>query len=109
MNRTFTEGIAIHGNPSVPVYPASHGCIRIPMFAAKEFSQMTPVGTPVIVYDELSDQELSMNLSDFSGFAFAAESWRAKKRFSLAGFPRSVQPHEGTGNILSQLVARSRI
>jgi hypothetical protein len=44
-------GVAIHGNPAVPVYPASHGCIRIPMFAAREFSAVTPIGTPVIVYD----------------------------------------------------------
>ncbi|HSE37365.1 MAG TPA: L,D-transpeptidase family protein [Blastocatellia bacterium] len=44
-------GVAIHGNPSVPVHPASHGCIRIPMFAAKEFSEINPIGTPVIVYD----------------------------------------------------------
>jgi len=43
-------GIAIHGNPSVPVTPQSHGCIRIPMFAAKEFSEMTELGTPVIVH-----------------------------------------------------------
>jgi len=44
-------GIAIHGNPSVPAQPASHGCIRIPMFAAEAFSKMTPIGTQVIVYD----------------------------------------------------------
>jgi lipoprotein-anchoring transpeptidase ErfK/SrfK len=44
-------GIAIHGNPSVPAEPASHGCIRIPMFAAVDFSRITPVGTQVIVYD----------------------------------------------------------
>jgi N-acetylmuramoyl-L-alanine amidase len=43
-------GIAIHGNPSVPVFPASHGCIRIPMFAAKQFSEINPIGTVVIVY-----------------------------------------------------------
>lgn len=43
-------GIAIHGNPEVPATPASHGCIRIPMFAAEEFSEMAPVGTQVIVY-----------------------------------------------------------
>ena len=47
----INEGIAIHGNPAVPVHPASHGCIRIPMFASKEFSQMTPPGTIVIVHD----------------------------------------------------------
>lgn len=44
-------GIAIHGNPSVPPEPASHGCIRIPMFAAKEFSDMMLIGTQVIVYN----------------------------------------------------------
>jgi hypothetical protein len=43
-------GIAIHGSKSVPTYPASHGCIRIPMYAAKDFSEQTPIGVPVIVY-----------------------------------------------------------
>jgi lipoprotein-anchoring transpeptidase ErfK/SrfK len=43
-------GIAIHGSKSVPAYPASHGCIRIPMFAAKEFSDITPIDTLVIVH-----------------------------------------------------------
>lgn len=43
-------GIAIHGNPSVPAQPASHGCIRIPMFASEEFSRITPIGTQVIVH-----------------------------------------------------------
>ena len=28
----FTGGYAIHGNPSVPPYPASHGCVRVPNF-----------------------------------------------------------------------------
>jgi cell wall hydrolase len=44
-------GIAIHGNPLVLPYPASHGCIRIPMFAAKEFSAIAKIGMVVIVYD----------------------------------------------------------
>lgn len=48
----IVNGIAIHGSPSVLPYPASHGCIRIPMFAAKAFHDLTPVGTIVIVYDE---------------------------------------------------------
>ena len=45
------KGIAIHGSPAVLIYPASHGCIRIPLFASKEFSELTPVGTDVIIYD----------------------------------------------------------
>lgn len=47
----FSGGFAIHGSLSVPAYPASHGCVRIPMFAAKEFSRLAPVGTGVIVHD----------------------------------------------------------
>ena len=46
------NGIAIHGSPAMVVYPASHGCIRIPMFASKKLSELTPVGTEVIVYDD---------------------------------------------------------
>ena len=46
------NGIAIHGSLSMRVYPASHGCIRIPMFASKELSALTPVGTEVMVYDD---------------------------------------------------------
>lgn len=45
------NGIAIHGSPSVPPHPASHGCIRIPMFAAKEMAELMPVGTVVVVYE----------------------------------------------------------
>lgn len=48
----IVNGIAIHGSPSIAPYPASHGCIRIPMFAAREFHDMTAVGTVVWVYDE---------------------------------------------------------
>ncbi|HVF89517.1 MAG TPA: L,D-transpeptidase family protein [Blastocatellia bacterium] len=47
----FLGGIAIHGYPSVPVRPASHGCVRIPMFAAKEFNETVAVGTRVIIHD----------------------------------------------------------
>ena len=45
------QGIAIHGSLVIRTYPDSHGCIRIPMFAAKSFSETTPVGTIVVVYE----------------------------------------------------------
>ena len=37
-------GIAIHGSEDVPAYPASHGCIRIPMFASHRLTKMVPEG-----------------------------------------------------------------
>jgi len=45
----FNGGIAIHGSPSVPAYPASHGCIRIPMYAAPTFFDQVSTGTRVHV------------------------------------------------------------
>jgi len=49
----FNGGIAVHGSPSIPPYPASHGCVRIPMFADKAIYKLMPVGTPVYVYDHI--------------------------------------------------------
>ena len=50
----ISGGIAIHGSYSVPTKPASHGCIRIPMFAAREVSRLLKLGTIVLVYDKVS-------------------------------------------------------
>jgi peptidoglycan hydrolase-like protein with peptidoglycan-binding domain len=50
----ISGGIAIHGSYSVPIQPASHGCIRIPMFAAREVSRLLKLGTIVLVYDKVS-------------------------------------------------------
>ena len=50
----FSGGVAIHGNPSVPQTPQSHGCIRIPMSAAVEMSKLLAMGTIVLIYDKRS-------------------------------------------------------
>jgi hypothetical protein len=47
----FSDGLAIHGNPEVPHTPRSHGCVRIPMSAAKEMSERLEIGTIVLIYD----------------------------------------------------------
>jgi lipoprotein-anchoring transpeptidase ErfK/SrfK len=47
---TFHGGFAIHGFSPVPAYPASHGCVREPIWAADWTYEQTPVGTPVDVY-----------------------------------------------------------
>jgi peptidoglycan hydrolase-like protein with peptidoglycan-binding domain len=45
----FNGGIAIHGLESVPNYPASHGCARIPMDIASYFPTLVTVGESVYV------------------------------------------------------------
>jgi hypothetical protein len=47
-------GIAIHGSESIPTKPASHGCVRVPMFAAAELARLMPKDTPVVVFDGLN-------------------------------------------------------
>jgi lipoprotein-anchoring transpeptidase ErfK/SrfK len=47
----FNGGIAFHGFGSVPLRPASHGCVRIPMTIAEDFPSMVANGTEVYVVD----------------------------------------------------------
>jgi peptidoglycan/xylan/chitin deacetylase (PgdA/CDA1 family) len=47
----FYGGYAIHGSDSVPTYPASHGCVRIPRYIERAFYYRTPIGLPVYVHD----------------------------------------------------------
>jgi lipoprotein-anchoring transpeptidase ErfK/SrfK len=51
--RTLTfygNSFAIHGWYSVPAYPASHGCVRIPIWTADWLYNQSPVGETVYVY-----------------------------------------------------------
>ncbi len=45
----FNGGIAVHGLASVPAYPASHGCARIPMHIADYFYTLVSNGESVYV------------------------------------------------------------
>jgi lipoprotein-anchoring transpeptidase ErfK/SrfK len=49
----FFDGTAFHGSPSIPIRPASHGCVRLPMSVAREFYHLVPSGTPVLIYSIL--------------------------------------------------------
>jgi len=46
----FDGGYAIHGDSSVPTYPASHGCVRLTDDVMNWAFDRLPIGTPVFVY-----------------------------------------------------------
>ena len=46
----FTGAFAIHGYASVPPYPASHGCVRTPMWFAPGFYSRWAVGATVYIF-----------------------------------------------------------
>ncbi|SCB59986.1 Putative peptidoglycan binding domain-containing protein [Rhizobium aethiopicum] len=59
MQRLTWSGIALHESNSVPRYPASHGCVRMPGAFAKMLYGMTEAGIPVIISDgELAPQPI---------------------------------------------------
>jgi hypothetical protein len=73
MNRLTWSGIALHAG-NLPGYPASHGCVRLPLeFSAKLFG-ITHIGTPVIIAGSNTDPwELThpgMVLGDYAEHEF---------------------------------------
>ena len=50
MSNYFTGGYAIHGYPDVPIYNASHGCLRVPNADAVAIFNQIDLGEPIWVY-----------------------------------------------------------
>lgn len=48
--QAFRGNYGLHGYPSVPAYPASHGCVRQPNWASAFTWKHTSIGTPVYIY-----------------------------------------------------------
>lgn len=53
----FNYGIAVHGAQEVPNFPASHGCIRIPMHISDYFQTLVAKGDQVFVWDGVKEPE----------------------------------------------------
>ncbi|AHM02889.1 hypothetical protein roselon_00444 [Roseibacterium elongatum DSM 19469] len=54
MNRLTWGGIALHAG-NLPGYPASHGCIRLPLEFSEHLFEVTHIGTPVIISGARND------------------------------------------------------
>ena len=47
----FTPYYAIHGSKSVPAYPASHGCVRVPTWESNHLDDFLEIGLPVHIWE----------------------------------------------------------
>jgi hypothetical protein len=54
MNRLTWSGVALHAG-QLPGYPASHGCVRLPLEFSRLLFGVTQIGTPVIIANDHSD------------------------------------------------------
>lgn len=48
----FTPYYAVHGSSSVPAYPASHGCVRVPTWESDHLDELLEIGLPIHIWDE---------------------------------------------------------
>lgn len=84
MNRLTWSGVALHAG-NLPGYPASHGCIRLPIKFSELLFSITHVGTPVIVAGSATDPtevaHPGMVLGDYAAHEFEStqKSVRAKE------------------------------
>lgn len=63
MQRLNWYGVALHGG-EIPGYPASHGCVRLPMKFAQKLFGATTLGASVFIADEApSSPEAALELA----------------------------------------------
>jgi hypothetical protein len=84
MQRLTWGGIAIHGG-NLPGYPASHGCIRLPLAFARLLYETTKLGLTVVITDDALVPEI------VSRPAILAGSHKSTSR-RAAGLPYSWEP-----------------
>jgi hypothetical protein len=53
----FNYGIAVHGAENVPLEPASHGCVRIPMHISEYFQDLITIGDRILVWNGTEEPE----------------------------------------------------
>lgn len=53
----FNYGIAVHGAENVPLEPASHGCVRIPMHISEYYQDMISIGDRILVWNGKDEPE----------------------------------------------------
>ena len=64
----FNYGIAVHGALNVPLEPASHGCVRLPMHISEYFQGLIDLGDKVLVWNGEQEPEDVSDLDSLPSF-----------------------------------------
>ena len=102
MNRLTWDGVALHAG-KLPGYPASHGCVRLPLAFSELLFGITRKGMTVVIADEHSQPSSithpGMILGDYARREFAAVNVALLKDSYSAG-------HVETPKVTSVVVSR---
>ena len=70
----FNYGIAVHGAENVPLEPASHGCVRIPMHISEYFQDLLSIGDRILVWNGEQEPENVSERDSLPSFDYADPS-----------------------------------
>jgi len=70
----FNYGIAVHGAENVPLEPASHGCVRIPMHISEYFQDVMSIGDRILVWNGEDEPENVSERGSLPSFDYADPS-----------------------------------
>lgn len=86
MNRLTWDGIALHAG-NLPGYPASHGCVRLPLAFSDRLFTVTHIGTPVIIAGARTDPWDTTHPGVILGTATQAEMEQAVTALDARSHP----------------------
>jgi peptidoglycan hydrolase-like protein with peptidoglycan-binding domain len=67
----FNYGIAVHGAENVPLEPASHGCVRLPMHISEYFQSTISLGDRILVWNGETEPEQVSERGALPSFDYA--------------------------------------
>lgn len=70
----FNYGIAVHGALNVPLEPASHGCVRLPMHISDYFQDTISIGDRIYVWNGVDEPEDVSERDSLPSFDYADPS-----------------------------------
>ncbi len=105
MQRLTWSGIALHAG-NLPGYPASHGCVRMPLDFAKLLYGATRVGTPVVVAAAFSTPKQVFN-PNVVGQLYSAKALAPLRRAERAYLSDNPEEHPVTSVLVSRQESRA--
>ncbi len=106
MNRLTWSGIALHAG-NLPGYPASHGCVRLPVKFSQLLFAVTHLGTPVILANGHSQpREVvhpGMVLADYAEHEFEQLTGKHFKTAAAQRIPQHEEGHAATSVLVSSV------
>lgn len=104
MNRLTWSGVALHAG-NLPGYPASHGCVRLPLKFSEKLFTVTHVGTPVIIADDHSEPTVVTHPGPILSSLAADEMQTSVAELKKKSLPPQ-QRHEDMQHAVSLLISR---